>query len=102
MSVTTTSSPIDGEGQRGRCQPTNESGVAAIVSDAYAAAEPLLIRGNGSKLGLLRPVQAARTLSAHMLSGITHYSPQELVLSARAGTPLADLAAAVAAKGQHL
>jgi glycolate oxidase FAD binding subunit len=83
-------------------EPSDESGVAAAVSAAYAAAEPLRIRGNSSKLGLLRPVQAARTLSTRALTGITHYSPQELVLSARAGTPLADIAVAVAEKGQHL
>jgi glycolate oxidase FAD binding subunit len=51
---------------------------------------------------MLRPVQAARTLSTRALAGITHYSPQELVLSARAGMPLAGIAAAAAAKGQHI
>ncbi len=102
MSAATTPSPLEGEGRGGGLQPPDEASLADIVSEAYGAAEPLLIRGNGSKLGLLRPVQAARTLSTQALSGITHYSPQELVLSARAGTPLADIAAAAAEKGQHL
>jgi glycolate oxidase FAD binding subunit len=98
MSAHASPSPVAGE----EWQPADEAGVAAAVSRAYAGAEPLLIRGNGSKQGLLRPVQAARTLSTRALTGITHYSPQELVLSARAGTPVADIAAAVAEKGQHL
>jgi glycolate oxidase FAD binding subunit len=82
--------------------PGDEAGVAAAVRAAWAAGEPLLVQGNGSKGAMLRPVQAARTLSAGALTGITLYSPQELVLSARAGTTVADLTAAVAAKGQQI
>ena len=51
---------------------------------------------------MLRPVQAARTLSTRNLSGITLYKPQELILSARAGTPLPEIEAALAERGQHL
>ena len=58
--------------------------------------------GNGSKLGMLRPVQAARSLSTRNLTGITLYSPQELVISARAGTPLSEIEAALAGHGQHV
>jgi glycolate oxidase FAD binding subunit len=82
--------------------PVDEAGFAAAIADAAAAGEPVLVRGNGSKLGMLRPVQAARVLSTVNHAGITLYSPQELILSARAGTPLAEVEAAVAAKGQHL
>ena len=82
--------------------PPDEAGVAAAIAAAHAAREPLAIEGNGSKRGLLRPVQAARTLSTRNLSGITLYRPAELVLSARAGTPLPEIEAALAEKGQHL
>jgi len=82
--------------------PTDESGIAAAVAAAHAAREPLAIEGNGSKRGLLRPVQAARTLSTRNLAGITLYRPGELVISARAGTLVAEIAAALAEKGQHL
>jgi glycolate oxidase FAD binding subunit len=82
--------------------PADEAEVAAIVTDAAARREPLLIQGNGSKLGMLRPVQAARTLSTRHLSGITLYAPRELVISARAGTPIAEIEAALAEHGQHL
>ena len=66
--------------------PADEAGVAASLRAAYAAGEPLLVLGNGSKRAMLRPVQAARALSAGALTGVTLYSPQELVMSARAGT----------------
>jgi glycolate oxidase FAD binding subunit len=66
------------------------------------AREPLLIEGNGTKAGMLRPVQAARTLSAAGLSGINLYAPKELIISAWAGTLLPEVEAALTAAGQHL
>ena len=50
----------------------------------------------------LRPVQAARSLSTSGHSGITLYAPKELVISARAGTPLPEIEATLAEQGQHL
>ena len=76
--------------------PADEAGVAAAVSAATAAREPLAIEGRGTKRALLRPVQAARTLSTRNLTGITLYRPTELIISARAGTPLAEVEAALA------
>ncbi|NGM19426.1 glycolate oxidase subunit GlcE [Roseomonas stagni] len=75
---------------------------AGIVDAVLAAREPLAIEGNGSKRGLLRPVQAAETLSTRNLSGITLYKPTEMVLSARAGTPLPEIEATLAERGQML
>ena len=82
--------------------PAEEAGFAAAILDAAASGEPMLVRGNASKLGMLRPVQAARELSTANHRGITLYSPHELIISARAGTLLADIEAALAEKGQHL
>ena len=79
--------------------PVDEAGVVAAIQ---AATSPLRILGAGSKLPMLRPVQAPASLSTAGLTGITFYSPKELVLSARAGTKLADIVAATAAEGQHL
>src|SRR4051794_7989370 len=75
--------------------------VAAAIAAAHEAGEPLEVTGRGTK-PMLRPVQAARSLSTLGLSGITLYPPAELILSARASTNLAEIEAAVAAKGQHL
>ncbi len=80
----------------------SEDSILATVADAVRAREPLLIQGNGTKSGMLRPVQAARTLSTAGLSGINLYAPKELIISAWAGTPLPEIEAALAASGQHL
>jgi len=82
--------------------PADEAGIIAAVQAARAAREPLAIEGQGSKRGLLRPVQAARSLSTRGLTGVTLYRPAELIISARAGTPLAEIEAALAEKGQQL
>ena len=82
--------------------PADEAGIIDAVQAARAAREPLAIAGQGSKRGLLRPVQAARSLSTRALSGVTLYRPAELIISARAGTPLAEIEATVAEKGQQL
>jgi glycolate oxidase FAD binding subunit len=86
----------------GRLAPIDEAGVADGIRDAADRGEPLSIEGFGSKAGMLRPVQAARTLSTRNLTGITLYSPRELILSARAGTPVAEIEAALAEHKQHL
>ena len=82
--------------------PDTEEGIADAVRGARARGEPLLVRGLGSKLGMLRPVQAAGSLSTRNHAGIGLYAPNELILSARAGTMLAEVEAALASGGQHL
>jgi glycolate oxidase FAD binding subunit len=81
---------------------TTEDSIVETVADAVRTREPLLVQGNGTKSGMLRPVQAARTLSTAELSGINLYAPKELIISAWAGTPLPEIEAALAASGQHL
>lgn len=82
--------------------PGSEAGVAEAVRDAHAARVPLAIEGRGTKRRMLRPVQAARTLSTRALTGITLYRPTELVISARAGTPIPEIEAALAENNQQL
>ncbi len=82
--------------------PGSEEAVAAAVASAYAAREPVLVEGRGTKRGMLRPVQAARTLSTRNLAGITLHSPQELIIAAQAGTTVAEVEAKLAEAGQHL
>ena len=72
------------------------------VRAAHDSRTPLRIQGRGTKAAMLRPVQAADTLSTRRLSGITLYSPNELVVSVRAGTPVRELEAELARAGQHL
>ena len=82
--------------------PENSGQVLEAVAWAAAEAQPLEILGRGSKRGLGRPVQAAHSLDLSRLDGITLYEPEELVLSARAGTPLAAIEAALEAERQLL
>lgn len=82
--------------------PAEEAEIAAAIAEARAHATPLLLAGRATKNGLLRPVQAATTLSLKHHAGITLYAPNELILTARAGTKLADIEAAVAEKGQQI
>jgi len=82
--------------------PEDEAAVQAAVARALASGTPLTVRGGGTKAGLGRPAQAGITLDLSKLSGITLYEPSELVMSAKAGTPLADVVAALDKEGQEL
>lgn len=82
--------------------PDTEEALAGEVARAHAAREPLAIEGHGTKRAMLRPVQAARTLSTRNLTGITLYRPTELMIRARAGTPIPEIEAALAEHNQQL
>jgi glycolate oxidase FAD binding subunit len=82
--------------------PTTEEAAAEAVRGAIARQVPLVIRGAGTRSGLGRPVQAGDTLSLAHLSGVTLHEPAEMVISARAGTPLRMVEETLAAKGQML
>jgi glycolate oxidase FAD binding subunit len=82
--------------------PATEEELAAAVCDASAARTALAVAGGGSRAGLGRPVEAARALLTERLTGITLYEPAELVLSARAGTPLAEVEGLLRQNGQRL
>ncbi|KAB0682616.1 glycolate oxidase subunit GlcE [Aureimonas leprariae] len=82
--------------------PQSDADVVEAIRDALAEGAPLGVEGTGSKSGLGRPVQAARTLSLAELSGVTLYEPEELVLSARAGTPIAEIERLLAENRQRL
>jgi len=62
----------------------------------------LLPRGGGTKPALSTPVDGAASLEVAGLGGIVRYDPEELTLTALAGTPVAEIAAALAAHGQYL
>lgn len=82
--------------------PADEAGIAAAIEAAATRREPLTIEGVGSKSGFARPVQTAETISTRNLTGIPLHAPQELIVTARTGTTLADLEAKLAEAGQHL
>ncbi|MDI1269060.1 MAG: glycolate oxidase subunit GlcE [Polaromonas sp.] len=71
------------------------------VRAAAASGTPLRIRGGGSKDFYGQTLQG-EVLDVTPLAGITSYEPTELVVTARAGTPLAELEAVLAERGQCL
>ncbi|MEP9354502.1 glycolate oxidase subunit GlcE [Xanthobacter sp. KR7-65] len=80
----------------------DEQEVAEAVRAALAAGKTLDVRGRGTMQALGRPSQTDLTLDLSALSGVTLYEPEELVLSARAATPRADVEEMLAASGQML
>ncbi|SHN02069.1 glycolate oxidase subunit GlcE [Rhizobacter sp. OV335] len=71
------------------------------VEAARAAGAPLRIRGGGTKDFYGEPPQG-EILDTTVLEGISSYEPTELVVTARCGTSLATLEAALAEKNQYL
>jgi glycolate oxidase FAD binding subunit len=76
---------------------TEEAVVWALSND-----KKLEVAGQGSKRGIGRPSQTDITLDVSGISGLTLYEPAELVLSARAGTPLAEIEAELEMNNQQL
>ncbi|MEQ9641187.1 MAG: glycolate oxidase subunit GlcE [Alphaproteobacteria bacterium] len=72
-------------------RPENADQVTEAVRWAVGEETPVDLLGAGSKAGLGYPGQAAHRIDLSGLAGINLYEPDELVLSAMAGTPLAEI-----------
>ena len=76
------------------------------IREAVAAANEgrtkIAVRGGGSKSAIGHPVEAATEIVLTKLCGIIDYEPAELVLTAAAGTSLADIEALLDRNGQML
>ncbi|MDO9003511.1 MAG: glycolate oxidase subunit GlcE [Aquabacterium sp.] len=71
------------------------------VNDAAQRGAVLRVRGHGSK-DFLGNASRGEVLDTRAWQGIEQYEPSELVIKARAGTPLSDIEAVLAERGQHL
>lgn len=83
-------------------QPRSSQELIEIVREAGAEDAPLSLSGHNTKQDWGRPVVAQRQVSLRGFSGIVDYAAEELVLTAGAGTPLAEIKSALAAERQHL
>jgi glycolate oxidase FAD binding subunit len=83
-------------------RPAAERDLIDIVAAAMAREEPLELVTGGSKRGYGRRVEAAHTLDLSAFAGIVLYEPEELVMTAGAATPLAEIEAALKGAGQQL
>ncbi|MBM3547330.1 MAG: FAD-binding protein [Alphaproteobacteria bacterium] len=82
--------------------PRDADDVCQILADAANTGTPLEVVGRGTKRGLGRPMQTASSLDLSGLTGVSLYEPEELVMTAAAGTPLAEIERTLAEKNQRL
>jgi glycolate oxidase FAD binding subunit len=75
--------------------------LAATIREAARQKRPLCIRGGGTKDFYGGEIRGYK-LNTLDYRGIVAYEPTELVITARAGTPLAEVEAALREKGQML
>jgi glycolate oxidase FAD binding subunit len=77
------------------------SDLAGQARDATARRAPLRVVGGDTKRFLGKPVEGeALVVASHR--GVLRHDPAELVITARAGTPLVEVEACLAAHGQRL
>ncbi|HSO46363.1 MAG TPA: FAD-binding protein, partial [Rhizobiaceae bacterium] len=75
--------------------PGSEAEISQVVAESARLNRNLMIKGGGTRT-LSSSASATRdTLSVEGLSGITLYEPAALTIGAKAGTPLADIEAAL-------
>ncbi|WP_087691243.1 glycolate oxidase subunit GlcE [Pandoraea sp. PE-S2R-1] len=96
-----TAAPIAQDTQAARHAAQALDVIRARVLAATAAGTPLDIHGGNTKRWYGQP-PSGEPLDMRAYAGIVSYDPAELVITARAGTPLADIEAALAQKGQIL
>jgi glycolate oxidase FAD binding subunit len=83
-------------------KPRDGKDVEATVQWALGESKTLEIVGHGSKRGIGRAAQWDLSLDLSDLTGVTLYEPEELILSAKAGTPMAEIEALLAKHNQEL
>ena len=83
-------------------KPRDDSEIVEAVAWAVAEGKTLEVVGGVSKRAIGRAAQTDLTLDGSAVSGIVLYEPEELVLSAKSGTPLAEIEQALAKSRQEL
>ncbi len=82
--------------------PRTEEEAASIIGDYAARGAALAIVGGNTRSGFGNAVVSEAVLSSRDLAGIVAYNPGEMVMTARAGTPAAEIEAALAEAGQMM
>ena len=82
-------------------RPDSADALKEVVAGALADGTPLEVVGAGSKEAFGRPLDLPR-LRVDGLSGIGSYEPEELVMTAAAGTSMAEIEARLADNRQQL
>lgn len=82
--------------------PQTEAQLHEAVQQARTEKRALSVVGHGTKKEYGRPTANTTALSLSNLSGIVEYQPEELIVTVRAGTPLAALELELMTRRQHL
>ncbi|HEY6959885.1 MAG TPA: FAD-binding oxidoreductase [Candidatus Limnocylindria bacterium] len=97
-----TSRAIDGTEPSRVVRPQDAAEVADVVRSANDAREAIVLWGGGTRIGVGdAPTRYDVALDLTGLSGIVEHTAADLVCTVRAGTTLAELAAALAPSGQR-
>ncbi|TPG52260.1 glycolate oxidase subunit GlcE [Sphingomonas glacialis] len=83
-------------------RPTDIGELCDLVAAFAGKDDRLCLRGGGSKDAIGAPTPDVTVVDMRGFSGVVDYDPPELVLTVRAGTPLAEVQALVAAENQML
>jgi glycolate oxidase FAD binding subunit len=83
-------------------RPVFDRDVSQILAEASRTGVAVEIIGAGSKRGIGRPTNATHTISTRTMRGLAFYEPAEMVMSARAGTAVAEIQTILARQNQML
>jgi glycolate oxidase FAD binding subunit len=83
-------------------RPESDDALVEALHAALDKGRPLEVTGAATKRGIGRPVEADARLDVSALAGVLLYQPDELVLTARPATPLAEIEALLAKSRQRL
>jgi glycolate oxidase FAD binding subunit len=86
----------------GKLLPRDENEIVEIISSAAFREQTIEIMGHGTKAGIGRAAQTEFTLDLSAIKGIELYEPNELILSAKAGTPVAEIEKLLVDNNQEL
>ncbi|MBO6521169.1 MAG: glycolate oxidase subunit GlcE [Rhodospirillales bacterium] len=82
-------------------KPETEDQLLEAVKWAVSEKTPMEVVAGGTKRHFGRPMQTSATLDMSAIAGVMTYEPEELFVTAKAGTPMAALTAALDEKGQQ-
>ena len=93
---------IDGMSPRSIVRATNEAEIVDAIRGANEGGAAIVISGGATRLGVGDPpARYDVALDLSLVRGIVEYEPGDLVATVRAGTTLAELAAALTPRGQR-
>ena len=83
-------------------RPAAEWELQALLAEATRRKSRIEVVGGGTKRSIGQPAAIDDTITTTSMKGISLYEPTELVMSAGAGTPLAEIEAMLEQRGQML